>query len=97
MIKFGYRPLPKGITIADSPINGLGLYTKIKLLPAFVLGITHHCVEHKIIRTPLGGFINHSDLPNCQLVGNSNTFVVRTIRTIMPGEELTVHYTLEQQ
>ena len=58
-----YRPLPDKITIRNSNIEGLGLFSKVKIKNKSFIGITH--VKHeefqdKYIRTPLGGFYNHS-------------------------------------
>ena len=97
MIKFTYKPLPDCLTIGDSPINGLGLYSTKLIKAREILGITHGVFEHQIWRTPLGGFINHANKPNCQLIGVNNTFYLKTIDNIKPGTELTVHYSLEQQ
>ena len=62
-----YRPLPKSLTIKDSKIDGLGLFSKTKIQKNSFIGITH--VKHNdfqdmYIRTPLGGFYNHSKNPN---------------------------------
>ena len=48
------------------------------------------------IRTPLGGFLNHSDSPNCidEYVGGIVNLV--TIRDIEEGEELTMDYRKSQ-
>ena len=62
-----YRPLPANLTIQVSKIDGLGLFTKTKIQKNSFIGITH--VKHEdfqdmYIRTPLGGFYNHSKNPN---------------------------------
>ena len=62
-----YRPLPKSLTIKDSKIDGLGLFSKTKIQKNSFIGITH--VKHidfqdMYIITPLGGFYNHSKNPN---------------------------------
>ena len=62
-----YRPLPKSLTIKESKIDGLGLFSKTKIEKNSFIGITH--VKHNdfqdmYIRTPLGGFYNHSKNPN---------------------------------
>ena len=61
---FTYRPLPEGLTIKDSVTHGLGLHSTTKLEAGNVLGETHVLVHnrdrHEWVRTPLGGFINHS-------------------------------------
>ena len=64
-----YRPLPKCLTIKKSPIEGLGLYSTEDIKPNTFLGITHiinENFENNYIRTPLGGFYNHSNNPNIQ-------------------------------
>ena len=60
-----YRPLPIGLTIKKSKIEGLGLHAEQSIEAGTVLGETHVLVHsrdrHEWIRTPLGGFINHSE------------------------------------
>jgi SET domain-containing protein len=60
-----YKPLSDNLTIATSGINGLGLFAKESIPQGTNLGMTHLELGQKIIRTPLGGFINHSNTPNC--------------------------------
>ena len=62
-----YRPLPKELTIKKSPIEGLGLYALEDIKSNTFIGVTHirdEQFENKYIRTPLGGFYNHSNEPN---------------------------------
>ena len=98
-----YKPLPDSLTIKQSGINGLGLFAKEGIAQATNLGITHIKIDDKILRTPLGGFINHSNTPNCDKVelqanGYENeTFKKKwnlvTLRDVKKGEELTLRYT----
>ena len=98
-----YKPLPESLTIKTSKVNGLGLFDKEDISVATNLGITHIKIEDTIIRTPLGGFINHANDPNCAKVelranGYQNeTFKKKwnlvTLRDIKKGEELTLRYT----
>ena len=67
-----YRPLPNQLTIRNSAIEGLGLFTEIKINKDSFIGVTH--VKHETfpnsyIRTPLGGFYNHSENPNIIKMG----------------------------
>ena len=67
-----YRPLPNQLTIRNSKIEGLGLFSDIKIIKNSFIGITH--VKHEsfpnnYIRTPLGGFYNHSKNPNIIKLG----------------------------
>ena len=61
-----YRPLPKQQTIKNSPIEGLGLFATEDIKSNSFIGVTHirdEQFENKYIRTPLGGFYNHSNEP----------------------------------
>ena len=61
-----YRPLPDGLTINNSPIEGLGLFATKNIKANSFIGVTHirdEQFENKYIRTPLGGFYNHSNEP----------------------------------
>ena len=64
-----YRPLPEDLTIKKSPIEGLGLYATKDIEANVYIGLTHildERFENNYLRTPLGGFYNHSDNPNVQ-------------------------------
>jgi hypothetical protein len=64
-----YRPLPDGLIIKKSPIEGLGLYSTKDIKANIFIGVTHifdEKFENNYIRTPLGGFYNHSNEPNVQ-------------------------------
>lgn len=97
-----YRPLPEFLTIKESPIHGLGVFAVSNIAPGVNLGLSHifladaELPEHRVIRTPLGGFINHSSDPNCvKLINSTNDrWEIYTARAIDPGEELTIEYSL---
>ena len=62
-----YRPLPKQLTIKNSAIEGLGLFATEEIKKNSFIGVTHirdEQFENKYIRTPVGGFYNHSNEPN---------------------------------
>jgi SET domain-containing protein len=42
----------------------------------------------------LGGFINHSEEPNCELIKIGKYYYLITSKDIMPDEEITLEYTL---
>ena len=101
-----YKPLPHGLFIEESSINGQGLHTNIKLTKDTNLGMSHIELGKILLRTPLGGFINHSDDPNCVKIESVTRERVNplydhdftkwdlvTIKDIEAGEELTVSYT----
>jgi hypothetical protein len=90
-----YRPLGRGLTIGKSKIEGLGLFATLDLEDDISLGVSHYITPNGLIRTPLGGFYNHSDNPNCTKAKvASKWFELLTLRKIKAGEELTVKYTL---
>ena len=66
-----YKPLPDGLTIKESNVQGLGLFATKDFESDVVLGIVHILNKnfpHGSIRTALGAFYNHSDDPNCKNV-----------------------------
>lgn len=88
-----YKPLPKNLTIKISEIEGFGIFAIDDIKKQTDLGLSHLIIDEEVIRTPLGGFINHSDNPNCQKVEMDNKFYLHTITDIKNGEELTLKYT----
>ena len=83
-----YRPLPKELTIKNSPIEGLGLFTNTDIKVNTFIGVTHirdEQFENKYIRTPLGGFYNHSNNPT----------VIRMVSDVLPklkfGDQVNPH------
>ena len=95
-----YNPLPEYLTIGPSSIHGAGILAKEDIPGEVVIGISHVYdpnFQHDYIRTPLGGFINHSEYPNCELVDddeNTDYKKLKTIKKIKEGEELTLKYSL---
>ena len=90
-----YRPLPDILTIKKSNVEGLGLFTNGDISKNIVIGITHvkdDRGEGGYIRTPLGGFINHSEKPNCELYEIKGIMRLRTLQDIKSGDELTLKY-----
>ena len=96
-----YKPLPESVTIKQSGINGLGLFADQDILQGTNLGMSHVSIGSGIIRTPMGGFINHANEPNCtkvELHANGNEPYLKkwnlvTIQDIKKGEEITLRYT----
>ena len=98
-----YKPLPESLTIKESGVHGLGLFADQKIMAGTNLGMSHLKLGEKIFRTPLGGFINHSNEPNLvkvelrmvdeEVKGNYKKWNLVTLRDIKEGEELTVRYT----
>ena len=94
-----YRPLPNGLTIMESKIEGLGLYAQEDFSAGEVFGETHvfavSTTRREWVRTPLGGFINHSENPNCYISTDTEERILHSVRPIKAGEELTVYYRFE--
>ena len=92
-----YRPLPDFLYVSRSEIEGHGLFTSKPIKAGVVLGITHvkdERFENDYIRTPLGGFFNHSQDPNCEAFVEGDYILLKTIKEIKQGEELTAFYWL---
>ena len=106
MNKKYYRPLPDCVTIGNSPIEGLGLVATSDIQSYTCLGLSHIYnlnYEDDYIRTPLGGFINYREVPNCEVTpnylgqesnDNVNNLYLWTLEDIKEGEELTLQYML---
>ena len=101
-----YKPLPESLVIKESGVHGLGLFADQKIMAGTNLGMSHLKIGDTIFRTPLGGFINHANEPNCvkaelrmtyeDLQGHQYTYKkwnLITAQDIEKGEELTVRYT----
>jgi len=90
-----YRPLPPYLTIKPSKINGLGLFAVEQIKKSTNIGISHVKDLHfanGYIRTPLGGFINHSNTPNCKTFYEGRLISIITITDIKEGDEITLMY-----
>ena len=101
-----YKPLPESVTIKTSKVNGLGLFANQKIMQGTNLGMTHLKIGDTIFRTPLGGFINHANEPNCvkaelrmteeDTKGHKYDYKkwnLITSQDVKKGDELTVRYT----
>ena len=82
-----YSPLPKGLTLGESEIHDIGLFTTDKLIGGANLGTSHIELGKMMIRTPLGGFINHSGTPNCVKVKSLLTRQQWNERNDLPNDK----------
>jgi SET domain-containing protein len=92
-----YKPLPDCLTVSTSMIEGLGLFATKDILAGKVLGISHvkdDRFENNYIRTPLGGFYNHSSDPNCTHQIDEEFIRLVSTKKINKGDELTATYCL---
>jgi|TARA_X000001388_G_C2216971_1_gene117646 SET domain-containing protein len=101
--KFYYKPLPDCITILKSKIEGLGLFATEDIKQDFNLGVSHIKVPVicGFIRTSIGGFLNHNENSNCELVleldwDDYKVYNVFTTKKIGQGEELTLNYHIDE-
>lgn len=91
--------------VSQSPIftgSAIGV-SHVVLRPKFSISTGIKLLMHRMIspdgwmiRTPLGGFINHSEDPNCARVKaytkNYDVYILKSIKDITQGEELTLKY-----
>ena len=97
-----YRPLPKRLSIGPSDIEGYGIFASEDIPEGTNLGLTHIPFQSQpngLLRTPLGGFYNHSDTPNCEVVLEKGIYprfcmYLVTREPIAKGSEITVKYRL---
>ena len=101
-----YRPLPSQLRLGFSKIHDIGVFAKENIKQGHNFGTSHLKLGSQLIRTPLGGFLNHSDNPNCfktklRYTNEDNPDIkfgytvwnLVAIKKIKEGEELTVKYT----
>ena len=105
--KTEWKPLPDFLTISESQIDGLGLFTLKDLDKGVDLGISHIYngkFQDGYIRLSLGAFINHHEMPNCKAIiseidselGNLKHIRIITINKIKKREELTIKYIINK-
>jgi SET domain-containing protein len=98
-----WRPLPEFLTIGESSIEGLGLIATQHIPKGTDLGVSHIYdarFPNGYIRLPLGGFVNHHEIPNAKAIvaqedaelGTLEHLRLVTLQDIQPGEEITVRY-----
>ena len=101
-----YRPLPSDVRLGFSDIDDIGVFAKKDIEQGHNFGMSHLKIGTRLVRTPLGGFINHSNDPNCfktkllytnhddpKVKFDYRTWNLVAIKNIKEGEELTVTYT----
>ena len=98
-----YKPLPKELTIRESGVHGNGLFAIADIAKDVNLGMIRVNINDEWIRTPLGGFINHSKDPNCIhsfMQEDTNYMAERvdliTLHDIKAGDEILLSYTLPE-
>tara|TARA_B110000046_G_scaffold184321_1_gene222503 strand:+ start:1292 stop:1660 length:369 start_codon:yes stop_codon:yes gene_type:complete len=105
--KTSWRPLPDFLLIRESKIEGLGLFTTRDLPKGFDLGISHIFDQRfpdGYIRLPLGGFINHHEIPNCSAInseedkemGKIKHIRIVALQPILKDQEITIKYIINR-
>ena len=99
MNRFYYSPLPNNLKIAESKIDGHGIFAMDNLDKGLDLGSSHIKVPmiYGYVRTPLGGFVNHSENNNCELFIKENwddyiIFNIITTKKIKKDQEILLNY-----
>ena len=90
-IEVTYKPLPDNLELRPSEIHGYGVFALEDIPAGQMLGLSH-IQSPELIRTPLGGYINHSMNPNCIRILEGNRWYLQSIQDIEEGEELTLMY-----
>ena len=90
-IEVSYKPLPDNLELRPSEIHGYGVFALEDIPAGKMLGLSH-IQSPELIRTPLGGYINHSMNPNCIRILEGNRWYLQSIADISDGEELTLMY-----
>ena len=90
-IEVSYKPLPDNLELRPSEIHGYGVFALEDIPAGKMLGLSH-IQSPELIRTPLGGYINHSMNPNCIRILEGNRWYLQAIADISDGEEITLMY-----
>ena len=90
-IEVTYKPLPDNLELRPSEIHGYGVFALEDIPAGQMLGLSH-IQSPELIRTPLGGYINHSMNPNCIRILEGNRWYLQAIADISEGEEITLMY-----
>ena len=102
-----WRPLPDFLTIKQSTIEGLGLFTTDQIKQGDDLGMTNVFdprFHDNYLRLPLGAFVNHHEIPNCKAVfceedeklGKVKHIRIVALNDIEKGSEITVKYVINK-
>lgn len=89
-----YIPLPKVVELRELIVGGFSLFASANIDANIKIGITHIKdirFQDGLIRTSLGGFINHSETPTCELIKDLDFLVLKSLRKIVSGEEININ------
>ena len=111
MGKDSYSPLGELLELGESEVHGVGVFAKVDIPEGTNLGESHYFIivdeKPQTVRTPLGGYYNHSKEPNTKRISRfaywnkldigKRMFKISelvTIRDIRKGEEILVEYSM---
>ena len=91
---YDYLPSKDGsVTIKESKIHGLGIFATRKITKGNTIGVSHVSIGCHCYRVNFGGYINHSDEPNSEIVkAGILEYTTKAILDIEKGQEITVDY-----
>ena len=83
-------PMPKGlkVTIMDSSIHGKGVFATEDITSGESVGLARIDKD----RTPIGRYLNHSKVPNGEMIEHGKDVLLIAIHPINSGAEITVNY-----
>lgn len=95
-MKDSYRPLPYDLTISESPIDGLGVFTKKNIPIHTDFGINWMVIHGEKLRINFGGFVNGGSKPNCIVYNDPRwkyeAHGLLATEDISEGQELVLDY-----
>lgn len=95
---YNYRPLPEKFQMKVSDIEGHGVFTQQFISKGYIeYEVPTHIEldDNTLVRTSLGGWLNHSDTPNCTLImeyQNYPKYYIKLLKDIQLGHEITLNY-----
>jgi len=80
------------LTVNQSRISGLGLFAGTQIPANTILFQSFDVYGKFLLELAPNSFLNHSITPNLKTIMHNGKLCKQTIRSIAPGEELTVDY-----
>ena len=77
-----------GVILKPSPIHGTGVFAAQRFLAGDVIGMAR--IDG--LRTQLGRYTNHCQIPNAQMVAKMGSIILKAITHISVDDEITTNY-----
>lgn len=90
--------LNNNLKIKNSKIAGNGIFTRYKIIKGINLGLSFLKIantkneDKNYLRTDLGKYVNHSDIPNIEIIKQGNKFYYYSLKNLKENEELLIDY-----